>query len=184
GRRVQHRRPALRARQGQGPRVGVPRRRRSRRGARAASARRRAGGAGRSGVACGIARHARPHAVARRGLRAVTREVLGTVGLGGIAALDAAPVAQTLLSQPLVTATLLGMLWHDMPIALSVGVVLQILAASTLPVGARTPEDYATGGVVGAGLALLLASQQKFSIARDGCELLGVIAGMLAAKGS
>ncbi len=108
-------------------------------------------------------------------------EVLGTVLLGGVGALDATPVGQTLLSQPLVTAALLGALWHDMPVALAVGVVLQILAASTLPVGARTPEDYAVGGVVGTGLALLLASQVSFTIARDGCALLGVFAGMIAA---
>jgi len=112
----------------------------------------------------------------------VNYTALGTILLGGIAALDAAPIAQTLLSQPLVTATLLGLLWHDLPLALAVGVVLQILAASTLPVGARTPEDYATGGVVGAGLALLLASHQVFSMARDGCALLGVLGGMLAAR--
>jgi hypothetical protein len=58
-------------------------------------------------------------------------------------------VSQSLLSQPLVTSALLGWLWHDWKLALQVGVVLQILAASTLPVGARTPEDYATGGVIG-----------------------------------
>ena len=107
--------------------------------------------------------------------------VLGTLLLGGIAALDATPVAQTLLSQPLVTASLLGWLWSDWEVALKVGVVLQILAAGTLPLGARTPEDYATGGVVGAGLALALASQQPFAFARDACALVGVLAGMTAA---
>ena len=101
--------------------------------------------------------------------------------LGGVAALDATPMAQTLLSQPLITATLLGWLWGDMKIALEVGVVLQILAASTLPVGARTPEDYATGGVVGAGLALALSSQQPFEQVRDACALVGVLAGLLTA---
>ena len=101
--------------------------------------------------------------------------------LGGIAALDATPVAQTLLSQPLVTATLLGWVWGDLSMALEVGVVLQLLAASTLPVGARTPEDYAVGGVVGVGLALALASQQPFEQARDASALLGVLAGMVAA---
>ena len=58
-------------------------------------------------------------------------------------------MAQTLLSQPLVTATALGALWGDWLTAFEVGLVLQILAASTLPLGARTPEDYATGGVIG-----------------------------------
>ncbi len=108
--------------------------------------------------------------------------IFGTLLLGGIAALDAVPVAQIMLSPPLVTATILGFLWDDLELALSVGVVLQILAASTMPVGARTPEDYATGGVVGAGLALMLANAQSFALARDGCAVLGVFGGLLAAQ--
>ncbi len=111
------------------------------------------------------------------------REVLATLLLGGISALDAAPVAQTLLSQPLVTATLLGWVWGDLRVALEVGIVLQILAASTLPVGARTPEDYAVGGVVGVGVALALASQHSFAMVRESCALLGVFAGLLSATG-
>jgi mannose/fructose/N-acetylgalactosamine-specific phosphotransferase system component IIC len=103
--------------------------------------------------------------------------------LGGIAALDAAPVAQTMLSQPLVTATLLGLAWGDLGTALEVGIVLQVLAASTQPIGARTPEDYATGGVVGVGLALALAVHQPFEMARQGCAMLGTLGGMVAAVG-
>jgi len=106
-----------------------------------------------------------------------------TILLGGIAALDATPVAQTLLSQPLVTATLLGAVWGEWKLALEVGIVLQILAASTLPIGARTPEDYATGGVVGTGLALGLATHEPFAPARDACAFLGVMAGFVAATG-
>ena len=41
------------------------------------------------------------------------RNLVFTFLLGGIAALDATPVAQTLLSQPLVTSTLLGWWWGD-----------------------------------------------------------------------
>ena len=80
---------------------------------------------------------------------------VGTLVVGGLAALDGTPVAQTLASQPLVTATILGALWGDWSTALGVGVVLQILAASTLPIGARTPEDYSVGGVVGAWLVIV-----------------------------
>lgn len=107
--------------------------------------------------------------------------MLATFLLGGIAALDATPVAQTLFSQPLVTATVLGALWGNLPLALEVGIVLQILAASTLPVGARTPEDYAVGGVVGAGVALALGSQQPFEVSRNASALLGVLAGVIGA---
>jgi len=111
----------------------------------------------------------------------VSAQLLATFLLGGIAALDATPVGQTLISQPLFTATLLGALWGNLALALEVGVVLQILAASTLPVGARTPEDYAVGGVVGAGVALALGSQQPFEVSRNAGALLGVLVGMIAA---
>ena len=104
-----------------------------------------------------------------------------TALLGGVAALDATPVAQTLLSQPLVTSALLGWLWGDWATALSVGVVLQILAASTLPIGARTPEDYAAGGVVGAGVALVLAPVGGLQPWRESAQLAGVLVGLVAA---
>ena len=108
---------------------------------------------------------------------------LPTVLLAGVAALDGAPIAQTMLSQPLIAGTILGLLWGDMQTALQVAIVLQVIAASTLPVGARTPEDYAVGGVVGVGLALALASRQPFIMARDACALVGVLGGLLAATG-
>jgi PTS system mannose-specific IIC component len=107
--------------------------------------------------------------------------LFGTLLAGGLAALDATPVAQTLVSQPLVTATVLGFLWGDWPTALAVGIVLQILAASTLPIGARTPEDYSVGGVAGAGVALLLASAAPFEHVRQAASLIGVLVGMTAA---
>ena len=108
-------------------------------------------------------------------------QVFATLLLGGVAVLDATPVAQTLLSQPLVTATLLGALWGDWRVALEVGVVLQILAASTLPIGSRTPEDYASGGVVGAGVALIIAARQNFIMLADSAALMGVLAGLVSA---
>lgn len=107
--------------------------------------------------------------------------LLGTLLAGGLATLDATPVAQTLASQPLVTATALGLLWGDWSTAMAVGTVLQILAASTLPIGARTPEDYAIGGVVGAGAALLIASQAPFEQVRQAASLVGVLVGLLSA---
>ena len=107
--------------------------------------------------------------------------VLATVLLGGLAALDATPVAQTMLSQPLVTATLLGLVWGDWRVALEVGVVLQLLAASTMPIGGRAPEDYAAGGVVGAGVALAAAAQHPFLMVQEAAALAGVLAGLATA---
>jgi mannose/fructose/N-acetylgalactosamine-specific phosphotransferase system component IIC len=103
--------------------------------------------------------------------------------LGGVAAVDATPVAQTMLSQPLVTATLLGLVWGNLPVAIEVGLVLQILAVSTQPVGARTPEDYASGGVVGTTLALALVTGQPFLMVREAAAMTGVMAGIAVAMG-
>jgi len=111
----------------------------------------------------------------------VPAALAGTLALAGVAALDATPVAQTMLSQPLVTASLLGLLWGDWHTALAVGIVLQLLAASTLPIGARTPEDYPVGAVVGVALAILLAREAPFEMARSASMLLGTLAGMVAA---
>ena len=108
-------------------------------------------------------------------------KILGTCLLGGIAALDATPVAQTLMSQPLVTASLLGLLWGQWLLAIKVGIVLQVFAAGTLPVGARTPEDYAIGGVIGTGVALMLGASAPFAIAQDASAMLGVLAGLVSA---
>jgi mannose/fructose/N-acetylgalactosamine-specific phosphotransferase system component IIC len=111
----------------------------------------------------------------------VSLQVFATLLLGGLAVLDATPIAQTMFSQPLVTATLLGAIWGEWRVALEVGVVLQILAASTLPIGARTPEDYASGGVVGAGVALAIVSRQHFLMLEDAAALVGVLAGLVTA---
>ncbi len=108
-------------------------------------------------------------------------QVLATLLLGGLAALDAVPVAQTLFHQPLVTATILGAVWGDWRVALEVGIVLQILAASTLPIGARTPEDFASGGVVGPAVALAASARLPFTLAQDAAALLGVFAGLVTA---
>lgn len=104
-----------------------------------------------------------------------------TILLGGVAALDAAPLAQTMLSQPLVTGTLLGALWGDWRTALQTAIVLQLLAATTASVGARTGEDYALGGVVGVGTALALSAGRPFPFTQDACALLGVMVGLLTA---
>jgi len=111
----------------------------------------------------------------------VSLQVFATLLLGGVAVLDATPIAQTLLSQPLVTATLLGAIWGEWRVALEVGVVLQILAASTSPIGARTPEDYASGGVVGAGVALAIVLRRHLLMLDDAAALVGVLAGLVTA---
>jgi mannose/fructose/N-acetylgalactosamine-specific phosphotransferase system component IIC len=110
----------------------------------------------------------------------VIPQVLATVLLGGIAAVDATPFAQSMLSQPLVIASILGLVWGQWLLAVKVGVVLQLFAAGTMPVGSRTPEDYATGGVIGVGTAMVLSDTIPFSLAHEASALAGCIVGMAA----
>ena len=186
--RVQHRRSPLRAGQGPSSRVRVPRRRPiapprgrcSRRGVALwfRTCRRRARSRSPRSTPWPSGASAPPGRAP-----AVTWPLLATLALGGIAALDATPVAQTLLSQPLVTATILGLsVGRPGALALQVGIVLQILAASTLPVGARTPEDYAIGRRRRRGHSRWRSrAQQPFALARDACAFAGVLAGLVAA---
>jgi mannose/fructose/N-acetylgalactosamine-specific phosphotransferase system component IIC len=113
----------------------------------------------------------------------VTGPLLGTLAVAAVAAADTVALAQTFLSQPLVTATVLGWLWGDLTLGLGAGCVLQVLAVTTQPLGARVPEDYAAGGVVGAGVALVLGRGHPFASSRDAALLLGVMAGLLASLG-
>lgn len=108
-------------------------------------------------------------------------QVLLTLALAGLAALDATPIAQTLMSQPLITASLVGLAWGQWVLALKVGIVLQLFAAGTMPVGSRTPEDYASGGVIGAGTAAMLATTIPFSMAHEASAFVGTLVGLVAA---
>jgi mannose/fructose/N-acetylgalactosamine-specific phosphotransferase system component IIC len=110
----------------------------------------------------------------------VSGPVLLTGLLGGWLAADATAFAQLLVSQPLVGGTLAGWVWGDGLAGMRVGALLQLFALSGLPLGGRTPDDYATAGVVGPSVALLVSRTvpaPPFSAAL----VLGVAAGLVVA---
>ena len=76
--------------------------------------------------------------------------------LGGWLAADATAFFQLLLSQPLVGGALAGAVWGDAYSGMQVGALLQLFALAGLPLGGRTPEDYASAGIVGPTIALYL----------------------------
>ena len=106
--------------------------------------------------------------------------VLVTGLLGGWLAADATAFAQLLVSQPLVGGTLAGWAWGDVHLGLRVGSLLQLFALSGLPLGGRTPEDYATAGVVGPSVAMLVGNSFP-SPSESGTLVLGVVAGLVVA---
>ncbi len=85
--------------------------------------------------------------------------ILGVAAAGGaLLALDAAPLAQTLVSQPLPAAVLTGLVLRCGAAAAPIGIALQALWTSLLPLGGSLIPDSgpATVGAVAAA-ALLLA---------------------------
>ncbi len=77
--------------------------------------------------------------------------------LGGLLVLDTTAVLQILVSQPLVSGTLLGWILGDIALGLRLGILLQLLWLNQLPVGgAKVPE-----GNLGAVVAVILVFMVK-----------------------
>jgi mannose/fructose/N-acetylgalactosamine-specific phosphotransferase system component IIC len=110
----------------------------------------------------------------------VSPPLLLTGLLGGWLAADATALAQVLVSQPLVGGALTGLAWGDLPAGLRVGALLQLFALAGLPLGGRTPHDYASAGVVGVAVAAALGRSVPAPLYATPA-LLGVAAGLAAA---
>jgi len=104
-----------------------------------------------------------------------------TVLWGGVVAADSAAFLQVLVSQPLVAASVAGLLWGHLDVGLEVGAVLQLFALGVLPVGGRTPEDFAAGSVVGTATAALLERTDPVASAQGGPLLYGLLAAFATA---
>jgi mannose/fructose/N-acetylgalactosamine-specific phosphotransferase system component IIC len=100
--------------------------------------------------------------------------------LGGCLAADATALAQILISQPLVGGALTGLIWGEPVLCTKVGAILQLFALARPPVGGRTPEDFASAGVAGPAVAVLLQGSIVYS---SGSAVLvaGVVTGLAVA---
>jgi mannose/fructose/N-acetylgalactosamine-specific phosphotransferase system component IIC len=107
--------------------------------------------------------------------------ILGTLAWGGVVAADTAAWVQLLVSQPLVAGFVTGCLWGRPEVGLELGAILQLFACGTLPIGGRTPEDFATGSVVGVAAACLLERAQPIASAQGGPLMFGVLAAFAVA---
>ena len=104
-----------------------------------------------------------------------------TVLWGGIVAADTAAFLQLLLSQPLVAATVTGLLWGRVDLGCEVGALLQLFALGVLPVGGRAPEDFAVGSVAGTATAAILERTDPVASAQGGPVLFGLLAAFVTA---
>jgi mannose/fructose/N-acetylgalactosamine-specific phosphotransferase system component IIC len=100
---------------------------------------------------------------------------------GGVVAADTAAFLQLLLSQPLVAATVTGLLWGNVQLGCEVGALLQLFALGVLPVGGRAPEDFAVGSVAGTVTAAVLERTDPVASAQGGPVLFGLVAAFVTA---
>ena len=103
--------------------------------------------------------------------------------LAGVLAVDDRAGWQGLVAHPVVSSTVVGLIFGDFATGVSVGVVLELVWLSVLPMrGVRRPDAVA-GSIVGAGTACLLVRHTgdlrlEFIVAL--AAVLGLIAGELA----
>ncbi len=106
------------------------------------------------------------------------KEVLLVCLAGGVCALDTTAAWQVMLSQPLVSASVAGLLTGEPVTGAAMGVLLQMLWSGSIPVGARPMPDAPVGSVSGVWFAsALLGANPGFPVP------LAHLAGVLAALG-
>ncbi|MCJ7507279.1 MAG: PTS sugar transporter subunit IIC [candidate division Zixibacteria bacterium] len=76
--------------------------------------------------------------------------------LAGLYSLDKTEVAQTMLSQPLVSGTLVGLILGDLFTGIKIGVVFQLIWFWVVPIGSALFPDTAVGGVIASAVAIWL----------------------------
>jgi mannose/fructose/N-acetylgalactosamine-specific phosphotransferase system component IIC len=61
--------------------------------------------------------------------------------IGGIIGLDTTAVGQIMISQPLVTGAIMGLILGDLPSGILIGTLLQLIWVMALPIGGAVPPD-------------------------------------------
>ena len=81
--------------------------------------------------------------------------LVALAGAGSLLSLDRRAAVQAMLAHPVVAASLAGWALGDLPVGLTVGVLLGLLWSGAIPVGGVVPPDETLGAVVGTGVAVL-----------------------------
>lgn len=95
--------------------------------------------------------------------------------LGGLAGLDMVSFPQAMISRPIVAATLAGAVVGAPGPGLLVGVILEMIALDTLPVGASRYPEWGSASVVGG------ATYAAHASAPDGALALALIGALIVA---
>jgi mannose/fructose/N-acetylgalactosamine-specific phosphotransferase system component IIC len=110
----------------------------------------------------------------------MSREILLLCLAGGVCALDTTAAWQLMLSQPLVSGTIAGLVLGEPQVGVFVGLVLQLLWSSAIPVGARPMPDAPVGTVSGVWFTVTLLENNDLA-SSSFCYLLGLIAALCLA---
>lgn len=78
--------------------------------------------------------------------------------LGGLLSLDTAAAFQLLISQPIVACTFIGWVSNDLLMGMQIGLVMQLIWISTLPIGAVVFPNGNVGSLIAAIVAVKLNS--------------------------
>jgi mannose/fructose/N-acetylgalactosamine-specific phosphotransferase system component IIC len=107
-------------------------------------------------------------------------EIVILTVVAGLLAIDERAGWHSLLAQPVFAAALVGLLFGEFVAGLSVGLILELVWLSVLPMrGSRRPDAVA-GAVVGAGTACLLirhTGDPRFVFLVSLCAALGLVCG-------
>ena len=85
----------------------------------------------------------------------LARDLIAVTAIGGTLALDRRAAFQLMVSQPLVVIPILGLFLGNLPTALWLGALVQLLWMSSLLVGASVPPNETLSSLVIGGAALL-----------------------------
>jgi len=110
----------------------------------------------------------------------MARDILLLCLAGGVCALDSTAVWQLMLSQPLVSSTIAGLVLGAPEVGIFVGIVLQLVWSGAVPVGARPMPDAPVGSLSGVWFAATLLETNGFA-SPSFCYLLGVISALCIA---
>jgi len=78
---------------------------------------------------------------------------------GGMVALDTTAALQVLVSHPLVSCSLVGLMLGNFPLGFLVGLILELIWLNEMPVGAASFSEGNIGATVAAAVAILTAQQ-------------------------
>lgn len=89
--------------------------------------------------------------------------MLGLVA--GFAILDGRIMGQLMLDRPIVTGTLVGLILGDVKAGIVIGAQLELIWMGIAGIGAATPPDVVTGGILGAAFAILSGNGAEVALA-------------------